>query len=155
MKLAFRKTNAPGFFPGLFNRYTRWSLKTAYPHGGLLIGDQLWHTTTKGFRPEPFESPESWDLFETPVTDTIALERIEAYKGIRYDVFSLLGFKLPFHFSDSKALNCFEAQWLGLTGENPRTQITPDALMAHLLRTINEKSVSAVVDTVTGHDLDG
>jgi hypothetical protein len=142
MKIAFRKTNAPGFFPGLFNRYTRWSLKTAYAHGGQIIDGQLWHTTAKGFIPEPFDSPESWDVFETPVSDTMALKRVAAYKGIRYDAFSLLGFKIPLRFSDSGGLNCFEAQWLGLTGENPNTQISADTVMAQLLRMLNEKSPS-------------
>lgn len=143
MKLAFRKTNAPGFFAGLFNRYTRWSLKTNYSHGGLLIGEHLWHTTTQGFIPEPFNSSEAWDLFQTPISDRIALSRVSGYKGIRYDAYSLLGFKLPFKFSDRNGLNCFEGQWLGLTGENPTTQISPDFLMAKLLRMLNEKCTEA------------
>jgi hypothetical protein len=157
MKIAFRKTNASGFFPALFNRYTRWSLKTSYAHGGLVIGDQLWHTTPKGFLPETFKSPESWDLFDTPVSDKLALERISEYEGIRYDAFSLLGFKLPFHFSDSKRLNCFESQWLGLTGENPSTQITPDAVMAQLLRMLNERrtAIYAAADMGDGADRQG
>jgi hypothetical protein len=140
MKIAFRKTNAPGFFPGLFNRYTRWSLKTDYAHGGVLIGDQLWHTTKDGFIHEDFTNPQDWDLFETPISDKIATERLTKVLGMRYDAVSLIGFKLPIQISDSKGLNCFEIPWLGLTGDHPRKPISPDTIMAELLRRINAKA---------------
>lgn len=154
MKIAFRKNNAPGFFPGLFNRYTRWSLKTDYAHGGVVIGDQLWHTTPHGLTPEPFNSPESWDLFNTPVSDTLALNRINEYKGIRYDGIGLIGFKLPWRFSDSKALYCFEVPWLALTGENPNKPISPDTIMAELLRQLNAQAYPTCTPTDWCSDCD-
>lgn len=141
MKIAFRKTNNPGL-PGLFNRYTKWSLKTGYAHGGVLIGDDLWHMTPHGLIPEKVKSLESWDLFHTPVSDKIALNRISAYRGIRYDGIGLIGFKLPWRFSDSKALYCFEVLWLALTGENPNKPISPDTVMAELLRQINAQGIT-------------
>jgi hypothetical protein len=140
MKVAFRKTNKPGLLPGLFNDYTRWSLKTGYAHGGVVIGDQLWHTTRDGFIHEPFTNPEEWDLFETPISDELATQRLTPFLGMRYDAFSLLGFKLPFRFSDSHGLNCFEIPWLALTGNNPNKPISPDTIMAELLRQLNEKT---------------
>lgn len=140
MKLAFRKTNAPGFFPGLFNAYTKWSLKTGYSHGGVVIGDQIWHTTKHGVMPETFELTEAWDLFETCVSDKIALERCTKVHGMRYDPASLLGFKLPIQISDSRGLYCFEFQWLALTGEHSRNLISPDTVMAEVLRQINAQA---------------
>lgn len=136
MKLAFRKTDGPGI-SGLFNRYTKWSLKTGYAHGGVLIGDQLWHTTTHGVMPELFEPSEAWDLFDSGTSDKIALERCTKVLGMRYDPASLLGFKLPIRVTDVKGLYCFELQWLALTGEHPRKPISPDTVMAELLRRLN------------------
>jgi hypothetical protein len=140
MKIAFRKTNTPGFFPGLFNAYTRWSLKTDYAHGGVLIGDQLWHTTTKGVMPETINSLEEWDLFQTDVPDTIALERCTKVHKTKYDLASLLSFKLPIRITDSKSLYCFEFQWYVLTGEHPRKPISPDTIMAEILRKLNAQA---------------
>jgi hypothetical protein len=140
MQIAFRKTNAPGFFPGLFNAYTKWSLKTDYSHGGVVIGDQLWHTTKHGVRSETFESTESWDLFETDVSDKIALDRCTKVLGMRYDTASLLGFKLPIRVTDSRGLYCFELQWLAYTGEHPKKKVSPDTVMAELLRNLNAQA---------------
>jgi hypothetical protein len=140
MKIAFRKTNGPGL-SGLFNRYTKWSLKTGYSHGGVVIGDQLWHTTADGVMPEPFEPSEAWDLFESGLSDKIALERCTEVLGMRYDPASLLGFKLPIRVTDAKGLYCFELQWLVLTGEHPRNPISPDTVMAELLRRLNAQAL--------------
>jgi hypothetical protein len=152
MKLAFRKTNASGFLPTLFNRYTKWSLKTDYPHGGVLIDGVLWHTTPKGLMPEVFNNHNDFDVFDTPVSDKIALNRISEYKGIRYDGIGLIGFKLPWRFSDSNALYCFEVLWLALTGENPSKPISPDTVMAELLRQINAQSNEADGDAIGNDD---
>lgn len=152
MKLAFRKTNTPGFFPGLFNRYTKWSLKTDYPHGGVIIDGILWHTTPKGLQPEVFNNHNDFDVFDTLVSDKIALNRISEYKGIRYDGIGLIGFKLPWRFSDSKALYCFEVLWLALTGENPNKPISPDTVMAELLRQINAQSIKTHIDAISLDD---
>lgn len=154
MKIAFRKTNAPGFFPGLFNRYTKWSLKTDYAHGGVVIGGQLWHTTTRGLQPESLTALDDWDLFETPVSDSIGLARIKQYQGIRYDAISLLGFKLPIRIRDSRALYCYEVLWLALTGENPSRPISPDTIMAQLLRLLNAESSTNGNSLVTDDDGD-
>ncbi len=151
MKIAMRKTNAPGFFPGLFNNWTKWSLHTEYSHGGVLIGDQLWHTTTKGVLPETLKNPELWDLFETNVPDTIALERCMAVLGQRYDLISLLGFKIPIRITDSRGLYCFELQWLAMTGEHPKKRVSPDTVMAEILRGNNAKSNSARDSFVVDH----
>jgi hypothetical protein len=155
MKVAFRKTNAPGLIAGLFNRYTKWTLKTGYSHGGVVIGDQLWHTTKSGFLAEKFTDHENWDLFETPVTDKIASERLTKVLKMRYDPFSLLGFKLPFRFSDSKGLYCFEVQWIALTGMHPNQPISPDSVMAEILRMLNAKSNPACACAVSDNDSNG
>ena len=152
MKLAFRKTNAKGFFPSLFNRYTKWSLKTDYPHGGVIIGDMLWHTTPSGLQSEVFNKHNDFDVFDTPVSDKIALNRISEYKGIRYDGIGLIGFKLPWRFSDSNALYCFEVLWLALTGENPSKPISPDTIMAELLRKINAQSHGVDCNVICNDD---
>jgi hypothetical protein len=155
MKVAFRKTNAPGLIAGLFNRSTKWTLKTGYSHGGVVIGDQLWHTTRSGFLAEKFTDHENWDLFETNVTDKIASERLTKVLKMRYDPLSLLGFKLPFRFSDSKGLYCFEVQWIALTGMHPNQPISPDTVMAEILRMLNAKSNQACAYAVSDNDGNG
>jgi hypothetical protein len=155
MKLAFRKTNAPGFFKALFSRYTRWSIKSAYPHGGVIIGGKLWDTTKDGMVITDLENHQDWDLFETPVSDKIATFRLEQVASMEYDHFTMLGIKLPFRITDRKRLNCFERMWVALTGENPGAQITPDALMAELLRMINEKGTTPNLPVDCGNDSNG
>lgn len=143
MKIAFRKSNPDGFFKNLFGRYTKWSLKTDYAHGGVVIGDTLYHSTAHGFTVQKFVKSEDWDLFCTDVPDSIAMLRLNEYQSIHYDFLSLLSFKLPFRISDAKRLYCFELVWIALTGENPIKPISPDTIMAQLLRAINEKGCAA------------
>jgi hypothetical protein len=155
MKIGFRTTNAPGLLPGLFNDYTKWSLKTEFPHGGIVIGDELWHTTKKGFAKEPFVEFSSWQTFDTDVSDELGVQRLTPYLGMRYDIASLLGFKIPVHISDANALYCFEPMWIGLTGENPSTLITPEKILTYVLRKHREQPYKARAFADNGDDRHG
>jgi hypothetical protein len=137
MKLAFRKTNSPGVLPGLVNDYTRWRLMTDYPHGGVIIGDTLWHMTLKGVIQEPFRNFSDWDVFKTPVSDEVALARIAKVRNMKYDRGSLLAFYFPWRITDSSRAYCYEFQWYLLTDENPNRPIVPGTLTAELLRQLN------------------
>lgn len=155
MKLAFRKTNAPGFFTGLFSRYTKWIMHSDYPHGGVIIGGNIWDTTIRGMVITELTNPQDWDVFETPVSDKIATSRLEEVSSLEYDFLTMFGLKLPIQISDRKRLNCFERMWVALTGENPASQITPDALMAELLRMINAKGTTPNLPADSNNDAYG
>lgn len=129
MKLALRRTDAKTFFGKLFNQLTRLRLHTEYPHGGIVIGDRLYHMTyADGLHWTDFD-PDGWDLFDVAQDDLHALSLFSARKGAKYDALSLLAFLLPWRVRDSRRLYCFEWCWLALTGINPSTRITPEKLL--------------------------
>lgn len=130
MKLALRKTNSPTLFGKLFNTLTRWRLHTAYPHAGIVIDGELYHSTyTKGLHKVPFD-PAGWDLFDVKGSDHYARAAFNARQGAPYDAFSLLAFLLPWRVRDSRRLYCYEWCWLAMTTTNPSERITPEKLLA-------------------------
>lgn len=103
MKIAFRKTNASGFFPGLFNRYTRWSLKTDYAHGGVVIGSSYEIQNAAGVNSVTLVV-QTGDTIEWPVgvastnmvIDNGALIRLRSMGGNRWRVEALQGqYRIP------------------------------------------------------------
>jgi len=132
--LALRKTNSATFFGKLFNVATRWRLHTDYPHAGIVIGGDLYHTTFKnGLHREDFKGP-GWELFQTDADAASVRAVFNERKGADYDAFSLLAFILPWRVRDSKRLYCFEWCWLALTGENPKRRVTAENLLSLVIR---------------------
>lgn len=127
--LAFRRTSAPGFLPGIFSWLTRARLVTRFPHGGVVIDDTLYEATfAHGLRDTPF-LPDSWVLKEVTVDPNQVRARYELVKGASYDWFSLLAFVVPFRVSYSKWFYCFEWCWYALSGEIPTKRITAEDLL--------------------------
>lgn len=134
MKLALRKTNSPTMFGRLFNALTRWRLHTDYPHAGIVIDGSLYHTTyTRGLHRVPF-TPDGWDVFDVDVDPSFVRSVFNARKGAAYDAISLLAFILPWRVRDSRRLYCYEWCWLALTGQNPSGRVTPEKLLALILK---------------------
>jgi len=136
MKLALRKTpasNAP------WNaKLASWAIKvrlvSQYSHGGLVIGDTLYHSTTHGLHCEPY-SPEHWELFDLGDSlDESTLAEFKRRDGTGYDWFSLLAFVLPGKISDKRRLYCFEWCWLGMTGISPTYRVTPEMLLRQAIK---------------------
>ena len=127
--LALKHAAPAGLLPRLFHALTRARLVTQYPHGGIVRGDTLMHSTlAKGLHAEPF-NPRGWHLF--PIPDQPWHEGLfEHYKGTPYDAFSQLAFALPWRISDSSRMYCYEWQHLWLTGEKRRGRIVPELLLA-------------------------
>lgn len=132
--LALRKTDNPSFFGGWFNRLTRWRLHTDYPHSGIVIGGDLYHTTYKdGLHREDFNA-QGWELFATDSDAGYVRAAFNARKGAAYDAFSLLAFILPWRVRDSRRLYCYEWSWLALTASNPSDRVTPEKLLAYIAK---------------------
>ena len=130
MKLALKHAPPKGFFKRAFHNLTKWRLVTKYPHGGIVIGDQLLHTTlSKGLHAETF-LPEGWDLFDAPGDYAEVWLLFKELEGTPYDWFSLLAFVLPWRVSDSSRMYCYEWQLLALTGRFSRERVVPENLLA-------------------------
>lgn len=129
MQLALRRTNSATLFGKLFNICTRWRLHTDYPHSGIVIDGMLYHTTFSDGLHESMFNPEGWELFDVDGSDAYARSVFNARKGAKYDAISLLAFILPWRVRDSRRLYCYEWCWLVMTGENPKTRITPERLL--------------------------
>jgi hypothetical protein len=128
--LALRHRDPPGL-RGLFARLIRVRLVTAYPHGGIVAGDTLFHSTlADGVHPQAAPQNSGWLLLPTTVPMQVAMERIGHRVGLRYDWVSLLAFVLPVSVRWSRADYCFEFCWYVLTGENPTGRVTAEQLLA-------------------------
>lgn len=83
MRLALRKTNSPTLFGNLFNTLTRWRLHTEYPHAGIVIDGELYHSTySEGLHKVPFD-PQGWELFDVKGSDHYVRAVFNARKGAR------------------------------------------------------------------------
>lgn len=130
MKLALKHAPPTGFWKRAFHAITAARLVTRYPHGGIVIGDQLLHSNlANGLHSELFQ-PEGWDVFDLGDADELAQARFREFEGTRYDWFSLLSFGLPWRVRDRSRLYCYEWCWLAITGVNPRRRVTPEDLLA-------------------------
>jgi hypothetical protein len=128
--IALRKTNAPGFLPGVFSRLVRARLITRYPHAGIVVGGRLLHITAKeGMHSTNLHDPHNWDLFRVDVDPLLVLERFNGLIGCKYDWISLLAFVLPWRVSVSHWLYCYEWVSYALTGELPGRRVTPEDLL--------------------------
>jgi len=127
--LALRKTDSPGFLKGLFSKYTRWRLKTIYPHCGIVVGGRLCHSTFQNNLHWSDFDPAEFDLFEIDVSETIIYERFDLVKTEKYDWLGLLSFLFPFKLGDKNWLYCYEWAWFALTGNLPEQKITPEILL--------------------------
>jgi hypothetical protein len=127
--LALRKTDNPGFLKGLFSKYTRWRLKTGYPHCGIAVGGRLCHATFKDNLHWSDFDPAEFDLFEIDVSETIIYERYELAKNDKYDWLGLLAFLFPFKIGEKNRLYCYEWAWFASAGERPEIEITPEILL--------------------------
>ena len=130
MKLALKHAPPKGFFKRAFHNVTKWRLVTRYPHGGIVIGDQILHTTlSKGLHAETF-LPEGWDLFDANGDEAEVWLLFKELEGTPYDWFSLLAFVLPWRVSDRNRMYCYEWQLLALTGRFSRERVVPENLLA-------------------------
>lgn len=129
--LALRHRDPPGFL-GLFADLIRWRLVTGYPHGGIVAGATLFHSTlAAGVHPQDAPAAaDGWLLLPSTVPMDVAMERIGRRVGRRYDWISLLAFVLPVSVRWSRADYCFEFVWYVLTGEEPRGRVTAEQLLA-------------------------
>lgn len=140
MYYAFRKTAADGAsaLQRAAAALTRERLVSDYCHGGIVIGDRLYHVNTKdGLHSTSFD-PEKWDLFYIGDSfDKFALILFSQLKGTKYDWFSLLAFAIPYTFTDSKRLYCFE--WMALaSGLKFEGRVTPEMLLKHALTKVTD-----------------
>ena len=133
MKLALRKTAATG--ANWLARFAAWAIKTRlvseYCHGGIVIGDKIYHATAQHGLCSADFTPEHWDLFEVNFNEQLALDLYYKHCGAGYDWFSLLAFVLPGTYTDSQRFYCFEWCWLCLTGEYPSGRVTPEMLIKY------------------------
>lgn len=132
MKLALRKTPATG--ANWLSRVAAWAIKarlvSQYCHGGIVIGDVLYHATAQhGVTLSTF-NPENWDLIDLGTErDSTAEQILIDHIGAGYDWFSLLAFVIPAKFTDGKRWYCFEWCWYLMTGVNPSFRVTPELLI--------------------------
>lgn len=132
MRLALRTTAASD--ATLPARFAAGAIKvrlvSQYCHGGIVIGNTLWHATAQhGVICADF-TPESWDLIDLgDVLDADALARVLPLLGAGYDWFSLLAFVIPSDATDAQRWYCFELCWFLMTGENPNFRVTPEMLL--------------------------
>lgn len=138
--LALRHTDKPGPH-GLFAKVIRWRLVTAYPHGGIVLRQHLYHSTVADgvhLEDAPMER-DGWLLLPVDVDEYTASKRIAQRLGRPYDWLSLLAFVLPVSVRWSRADYCFEFCWFVLTGENPTKRVTAEQLLALVAQQLAEQ----------------
>lgn len=131
MKLALRQNAATdatfGQKLGVFAIKLR--LVTQYPHGGIVIGDKLYHATAnKNLHVTDF-TPGNWTLIDLGNQDDArVLKEFSRMEGMKYDWFSLLSF-IAFRVSDRRKIYCYEWCWYAMTGTHPNFRVTPEMLL--------------------------
>lgn len=137
--LALRHRDPPGL-RGLFAKLIRLRLVTAYPHGGVVAGATLFHSTlAEGVHPQDAPTAaDGWLLLPTTVPMDVAMERIGQRVGLPYDWISLFAFILPVSIRWSRADYCFEFAWFVLTGEKPTSRVTAEQLLALVAQQLAE-----------------
>lgn len=131
MKLVLRTRPAKDatLFAKIADSLIKLRLVSNYCHGGVVVGDTVLHSTTKGLHSIEFD-PSEWESIDLgEKLDSIVLQRYAKWKGAKYDWFSLLAFVLPGRISDARRLYCFEWCWLALTGITPTYRVTPEMLL--------------------------
>ena len=131
MKLALRTGAAPDAtsLGRLSAKAIKLRLVTQYPHAGIVVGDTLYHATSRhGLTSEPYV-PGIWRVVDLgPDRDIAAVQLFEEHKGAGYDWVSLLAFVLV-SASDSQRWYCYEWCWYVMTGKRPHGRVTPEMLL--------------------------
>jgi hypothetical protein len=110
-------------------------LVTHFAHGGVLVGDVLYHATgAKGVHAEPGADLSGWTLIDLgSMRDARALALFGRVEGAGYDWVSLTSFVVITSSSDSQRWYCFELCWLLMTGTAPRERVTAEMLILQAL----------------------
>lgn len=132
MKLALRTT--PASDATWNEKLAHWGIKTrlvtAYPHGGIVIGNTLYHSTARGGVHAVADwTPDRWELFDVGGDDVAALARFKEREGNDYDWIGLLPF-VGVPGSDSGRDYCFELAFYMMTGRKPGRLVTAETLLA-------------------------
>ena len=112
---------------------TKWRLCSEYSHGGIVIGDYLYHATVhSGFIRQKFnitQASEGWDLWDLgQANDEAFLKFFKENEGVPYDWFGLLVFVVDTGKADIKRLYCFEVCAVALQIDI-RGRVTPEMLL--------------------------
>ncbi len=120
----------------VFSKAVGARLVTHYSHGGLLLNNDLLHSTYKdGLHKAAILMEDRWDLFRVPeALEPFVASRFKYMQGTKYDAVSLFAFLLPWRVRDSKRMYCFEWMWYGLTGTIPNFRVTPEMLLTLTLQ---------------------
>jgi hypothetical protein len=130
MKLALRKGAAPDATSlGEFSaKAIKLRLVTNYPHSGIVIGETLFHATSRyGVMAQPFD-PNNWAVFDIGGDDARAIELFKEQEGKWYDWISLFAFVMV-NASDSQRWYCYELSYYMMTGKRPGDRVTPETLL--------------------------
>lgn len=138
MKLALRAT-AP-VDAHVWQRLACWAIRarlvSRYCHGGIVIGERLFHANAaRGLHSLSAQEwqPERWELVEVGGDDQAALRLFEHLQGSRYDWLSLLAF-VGLRVNDDTRFYCFEWCWLAIKQEVPNFRVTPELLLLQGLK---------------------
>jgi hypothetical protein len=131
MKLALKKTPSKSLFGKIFGQLIKWRLVSTYCHGGIVIGNLVYHCNyDHGLYASEFNQ-DGWEFYDVPAADDAqALKLFEDMQGVKYDWFGILGFILPFKLQRKEKLYCFEWCYLCMTGNPPACRVTPEVLLA-------------------------
>lgn len=105
-------------------------LVTRYPHGGIVIGGVLYHSTLKrGVHKTRDWDPSRWELREFGGSDAVAALRFSEREGHGYDLLGLLPF-IGIPWEDRDRDFCFELVYYMRTGQRPPKLVTAEVLLA-------------------------
>ena len=134
MKLALRKShpqNAKWQYRA-FATLTKWRLVSDYSHGGIVIGNKIYHTNAQNGLHESEFNPDRWDLFDIEGDEEDTLALFEMLKGMPYDYLGLLAFVSPFVPGSDSRMYCFE--WCALVmGMELGGRVTAEMLLRKAL----------------------
>lgn len=130
MKLALRTGAAldASWLGRLSARLIKLRLVTDYPHSGIVIGNTLYHATSRHGLIEQEFNPEGWRVVEYGGDDVQALRLFAEHQGEGYDWISLLAFIVA-PASDSQRWYCYEWCWYAMTGKRAKGRVTPEMLL--------------------------
>lgn len=141
MKLALRTdpSSSASWVDRLAHDAVKSRMVTKYPHGGLVIGSTLYHSTSKkGVHSTQDWEPDKWELFEFDGNEELALQRFKEREGNKYDWVGLLPF-VGIPGSDRKRDYCFELIYYMMTGTYPTQLVTAETLLVLVLNKQNQQ----------------